>query len=136
MGKNGVTQCGEGESRQHCDLDCRHGISCSNSKGCKAEDEVVLGINEGFHEAARIGKCLSTEDCNHRSLRQPVGAAALLRFGLAQTDARELRVCEHAERHLPSGGHAVAAKNIVMHNVEVIFGDMCKMRAAGTLTAR
>src|SRR5437870_12351866 len=48
------------ESRQHCDLDCRHGVSCSNSKGCKAEDAVALGINEGFHEAARLGKCLST----------------------------------------------------------------------------
>src|SRR6266704_133250 len=52
MSKNGVTQCGIRESSQHRDLDCRHGVSCSNSKGCKAEDAVAFSINEGFHEAA------------------------------------------------------------------------------------
>src|SRR5207249_11878876 len=101
-------------------------------KGCKAEDAVALGINEGFHEAARLGKCLSAEDCNHRSLRQSVGDAALLRFRLAQTDAGKLRVREHAKRHLPGGGRAMSAKNIVMHDVEIIFRDVREMRAAGT----
>src|SRR5207249_12139034 len=105
-------------------------------KGCKAEDAVALGINEGFHEAARLGKCLSAEDCNHRSLRQSVGNAALLRFRLAQTDAGKLRVREHAKRHLPGGGRAMSAKNIVMHDVEIIFRDMSEMRAASTLTCR
>src|SRR5207247_7139233 len=134
MSKNGVTQCGIRESRQHRDLDCRHGVSCSNSKGCKAEDAVALGINEGFHEAARLGKCLSTEYCNHRSLRQSVSDAALLRFRLTQADAGKLRVREHAKRHLPGGGRAMSAKNIVMHHVEIIFRDVREMRAAGTFS--
>src|SRR5438105_13525310 len=118
MSKNGVTQCGIRESSQHRDLDCRHGVSCSNSKGRKAEDAVAFGIDEGFHEAARLGKCLSPEDCNHRSFCQSVGDAVLFRFLLAQTDAGKLRVREHAKGHLPGGVRVRLPKSIVNDAME------------------
>ena len=61
---------------------------------------------------------------------------ALARLSLAQPDPRELRVGEQAERHLPTGRHAVPASEVGQHHAEVVLADVREVRAAGAIAHR
>src|SRR5208337_2263154 len=102
------------------------------SEHCEAKDAIALGFDEGFHEASGFGKRSGSQDCGQRDFGESIGNTTLVRLRFAQTDAGELGVREHAEWHLPSGGHTMAAEDIIAHDAEVIEGNMSEMRAAGT----
>src|SRR6266853_3397344 len=125
-----------GQSRNHRDLHGRHDFSGLDSEDGEAKDAIALCFDEGFHEASGLGKRSGSQYRDERDFGDSIGNTTLVRLHFAQTDAGELGVREHAERHLPSGGHAMATQDIIAHGAEVIEGYMCEMRAASTVTHR
>jgi hypothetical protein len=93
----------------------------------------TTGVNEGFHEDSGFGKRSGSLYRAERDFRQAIRHATLVGLRFIQTDPSKLGVREQAERHFPSGGNAMTAQDIVVDDVEVIFGDVREVRAPGAL---
>jgi len=124
MREDGIAQCGVGEPGNHRNLDGRHDFSGLDPEDAEAKDAVAPGVNESFHEAARLRERLGSQDGEQGKFRHAVGDAALFGLGFAEANPGKLRIGKHTEGHLPSGGHAMAAQDVVPHDAEVVFGDV------------
>lgn len=66
----------------------------------------------------------------HHSYHVPLQQAE--RYG----DAGRLRIGEEAERNLPVGGGAMAARDVVVNDMEIFLADVRVLRAAASCKAR
>jgi hypothetical protein len=58
------------------------------------------------------------------------------RFGLAQSNPRQLWIGEHGERNLPPSCHMIPPCEVIADNAEVIIGDMRELRTTRHLADR
>jgi hypothetical protein len=122
--QNRFAQCGIGQTAEHGDLDATHDLAGADSKRGKSENPVTAALDEAFEKASRFHEASGTQHGGHGNFEKPVRNTLFLRIGLAESDAGELAVGEEAERHLPAGGHTVAAEDVIANNAEIILADV------------
>src|SRR5271165_7251702 len=119
---------------RHRNLDGSHYFSGLHPKYRESKDAVALRVDQGFHEPARLGKSSGAQHRHHWNFGQPIGDSVVFRLPFAQADSGQFGVGEHAERHLPSGSHPLAAGKIVPNNSKIIESNMRKLRATRAFT--
>src|SRR5262245_26378274 len=134
MGKYVVTQGGVGKACNHCDLHCRHDFPRLDRESGETEDAISCSVNQGLHETTGLGKGSGSQYGQERDFRQSIRNATPVGFSFTKSNASKFGVSENAEGHLAVGCYAMSAQDIVVHDVEVIFRDVCKVWASGTFS--
>ncbi len=99
----------------------------------KPRMQVAVGGDDGLHEAARLGDGVRAHDRGDGQGGGADGDALPRRLALAQADAGELGVGEHAVGHEAALRAAAAAREIVADDAEIVEGGVGELRAAGAL---
>src|SRR4029077_4162797 len=97
----------------------------------EAENAVVAPTDKNLHVALCFVRRRGSPNSAHRQPRDARGDALALRFALAQSDASEWRLREHAVRNQPITRAALRTGQIVPDDAKIVDGYMRKLRAAG-----
>jgi hypothetical protein len=128
--ENGIAQRGIGKAGDHCDLHGGHDFPGADAQCGEAQDAIAARVDQRFHESAYLHERTRAQHRRHWGFEQAVCDALCLCFCLAETYARELRVCEEAKRNLAAGGQVIAAGDIVVHDAKIVFADVGELGTA------
>lgn len=134
VGEDGVAENGVGVMGDHGDLDNGHNLSGAHAECSEAEYAVAFGVYEGFHVAAGLGKCTSSEVCGHGNFCKAIRDIMGLCFGFAEANACEFGVDEEAKGDKAASRGAFAPGNVVEDNAMVVFGDVREIGTAGAVS--
>src|SRR5580658_2106550 len=125
-----------GHPTKHCDLYTAHNLSRAHAERREAENTIAVAFHQTLEESARFHEAPRPQHRRHRNLEESIGNVIGFRFLLSYSNPREFGICEEAERHLPAGGCVVPAEDVIANHAEVIFADVCELRASSDFSHR
>jgi len=120
MRENGVAEPWVGQARQHRRLHRGHDLTGLSANHRKAEDAVVTPADKHLHKALCFVGRRRPPNASHRQPCDPHGHILALCFALAQPDASQWRLSEHAVRDQPIARAAVPSGKIVPDDPKVV----------------
>jgi hypothetical protein len=108
-------------------------VAETGNGGQRAEDAVALRVDEGLHEAARLGDRQRPQHGTHRQRGQAHLDVTATGLAFAQADTGERRVGEQTEGNESIARGPVAPGQVVTDDAKVVLGDVGELGAAGPL---
>ena len=94
---------------------------------------VAARVDQRLHEPARLSGRPSAKDLVHWHRDDAQRHTTAPPLDLVQSDVRQRRVGEHAERDQTPARRARFAREVVPNDAKVVFGDVRELRASGAL---
>ncbi len=130
MGIGGIAKRSVGQLAHHRGFQYRHDFAALDAEHSSAENLMIVGVHNGFHESARFVDLQGARNRRHRQFCHTNVAALLARLSLGDADAAELRIDEDRIRNeAPLRRCILMFNQIRTNNSEVVVGNMGKRRA-------
>jgi hypothetical protein len=130
MGEYGVADLLKPKSAEHSHLQRGDDLTGVVAEQGRAQDEVGVGVHDGFPRAGGVVECLGPRDDRNRDLGDGHAAALGTRLSLGHSDPGQVRGDEDGVGHETTSGGRVTVVEVCFEDAEVVPRGVCELRTA------